>query len=189
MAAILLGAPASEPLALAEAKLYLRVETDDDDDLIGALIVAARSHIETRTRRALITQTWRFVLDCWPPDGRLPLRLAPLQSVAAARVYDAAGAMHAIDPGTFVVDAAASTIAFVPWAAPAPGRAAAGIEIDVVAGYGNAGSDVPETLRQAMRLLIAHWYENRGIAATGQALTTLPATVETLVAPYRVVSL
>ena len=37
---------------------------------------------------------------------------------------------------------------------PAPGRAVAGIEIDVVAGYG-APADVPSPLRQAILMLVA----------------------------------
>lgn len=189
MAAILITPPASEPLTLAEAKLYLRIDTDDEDDLVGALVAAARAHVEARTRRALVTQTWRFVFDDWPANGRTALRLAPLQSVAAARVYDASGAAHALDSGTFVVDAAASVLAWPPWAVPVPGRDAAGIEIDVVAGYGDVGGDVPETLRQAVRLLVAHWYENRALVAPGQQVAPLPATMETLLAPYRVVSL
>ena len=34
-------------------------------------------------------------------------------------------------------------------------------------GYGDAAGDVPEPLRQAIRLLVAHWYENRGLVALG----------------------
>lgn len=74
MSSLLLTAPAVEPLSLAETKDYLRVEHNDDDDLIGALIAASRIHVEAQTRRALITQTWRITLDAWPSEGRLPIR-------------------------------------------------------------------------------------------------------------------
>ena len=88
MSSILLTGPAVEPLTLAEAKEYLRVDTGDDDDVITALIAGARVHVEAQTRRALITQSWRLVRDGWPPDGRLPVLPAPLRSVDAARYYD-----------------------------------------------------------------------------------------------------
>ena len=63
MSAILLTAPAAEPLSVAEAKAFLRVEHDDDDAMIASLIAAARNHVEALTRCGLITQTWRIVLD------------------------------------------------------------------------------------------------------------------------------
>jgi uncharacterized phiE125 gp8 family phage protein len=72
---------------------------------------------------------------------------------------------------------------------PAPGRTSAGIEIDVGVGYGEAASDVPEALRQAIRLLVAHWYENRGLVAIGQAIAAMPMSVTGLVAPYRMLAL
>ena len=50
-------------------------------------------------------------------------------------------------------------------------------------------TDVPEPLRQAIRLLVAHWYENRGLVATGTTIAVLPATVAALIAPYRMLSL
>ena len=34
-------------------------------------------------------------------------------------------------------------------------------------GYGGGAADVPEPLRQAIRLLVGHWYENRGVVAIG----------------------
>jgi uncharacterized phiE125 gp8 family phage protein len=152
------------------------------------LISASRIHVEAQTRRALVTQNWRITLDAWPADGRLQVRPAPLRTLAAVRVYDAGGVAHAVDTESFVVDAAGSELAFAPWALAQPGRLAAGIELDVAVGYGDAASDVPEPLRQAIRLLIGHWYENRGLAALG-AVTILPSTVAALIAPYRMLSL
>jgi uncharacterized phiE125 gp8 family phage protein len=189
MSAILLTAPAIEPVSLDEAKAYLRVEHGDDDDLIAALLAGSRIHVEAQTQRALITQSWRITADLWPEDGRLAIRPAPLQALNAARVYDADGATRAIDPQSFVFDRGASALVFAPWALPAPGRSAAGIEIDVVCGYGDAAIDVPEPLRQAIRLLTAHWYENRGLTANDASGAALPVTVAALLAPYRMLSL
>ena len=46
MSAILLIPPSAEPWSVAEAKAFLRVEHDDDDAVIAALIAAARGHVE-----------------------------------------------------------------------------------------------------------------------------------------------
>lgn len=191
MSSILLTAPAVEPVTLAQAKAYLRVEHSDDDSVIAALIAGARVHVEAQTRRALITQTWRLLRDCWPADGRFPVVPVPLRAVVAARVYDANGTAHAIDLQAFSIDKAAAPalIALAEWSLPAPGRPVAGIEIDVEVGYGDAPADVPAALCQAIKLLVAHWYENRGLIAVGHNVAVLPATIAAMIAPYRVLSL
>lgn len=188
MPSILLSAPAVEPVTLDEAKTYLRVAIDDDDDLIAALVAGARGHIEAQTHRALITQTWRLSFDAWPEDGLIAVLPAPLQSLDAARVYDASNTARAIDVSPFLVDAAPAPalISFGPWAMAAPGRTRAGIELDFTAGYGAAGIAVPAPLTLAIKLLVAHWYENRGIVAPGTGLAPLPAGVADLIAPFRV---
>ena len=188
MPSILLAGPAAEPITLAEAKAYLRVEHDDDDDVIAALIAGARIHVEAATRRALVTQTWRMVRDVWPAGGRIAVMPQPLRNVTAARVYREDGTTHSIDLQAFVADTASAVLAFAAWSLPAPGRSLAGIEIDVEVGYGDA-SDVPEALKQAVRLLVAHWYENRGLVAVGHEVAELPATVTALLAPFRMMSL
>jgi uncharacterized phiE125 gp8 family phage protein len=188
MSAILITGPAAEPLSLAEAKSFLRVEHADDDALIGSFIVAARSHVEALTRCALLAQSWRLVRDAWPRDGRLIARIGPLRAVTAARVFDASGHASAVDVGRFVLDVAAGVIASPAWSLPPPGRDVAGIELDVEIGFGVTSSEVPEPLRQAVRLLVAHMYDNRGVVAAGGAVL-LPAGVAALIAPYRVLSL
>ncbi len=189
MAAILLSAPALEPVSVTEAKAYLRVDHDDDDAVIAALIAAARGHVEALTRRMLIAQTWRFVRDIWPPDGRLRLRTGPLRSLVAVRVFDAQNNASSVDVASFVLDKANDTIAAPAWALPQPGRATAGIEIDVQLGYGATAGDVPDALRHAIRVLVAHWYDNRGQVAIGQSVPIMPPTVNAIVGSFRVLSL
>jgi uncharacterized phiE125 gp8 family phage protein len=191
MPSILLSGPALEPITLAEAKQFVRVEHDDDDDIIAALIAGSRIHIETRTRRALITQSWRLTRDVWPGCGWLAVLPVPLRTLDAARVYRLDGSTQPIDVARFSVDkiAAPARLAFTRGALLAPERQVSGIEIDVTCGYGDAAEDVPEPLRQAIRLLVAHWYENRGLIAVGHEIGVLPQTVSALIAPYGVLAL
>jgi uncharacterized phiE125 gp8 family phage protein len=191
MSSILLTAPALEPVTLADAKSFLRVEHTDDDAVIASLIAAARSHIEAQTRRALIVQSWRLIRDAWPSEGRIAALPVPLLAITAARVLAEDGTPQAIDLEALVADTAAApaVIAFAPWSLAAPGRRIGGIEIDIEVGYGADVDDVPEPLRQAVRLLVAHWYENRGLIAVGRSVAVLPLTVAALIAPYRVLSL
>lgn len=191
MSSILLAGPAVEPVSLAEAKAYLRVEHAADDDTIAALIAGARIHVEAQTRRALITQTWRLSRDAWPGNGRIRVVPVPLRALVAAQIYKFDGTTQAIGVGAFAADktSAPAVLTFAPGALPAPGRLAGGIELDVEVGYGAAPSDVPEPLRQAIRVLVAHWYENRGLIAVGNEVAVLPESASALLKPYRVLSL
>jgi uncharacterized phiE125 gp8 family phage protein len=191
MSAILLSPPASEPISLANAKLFLRVEHDADDDLIAALIAAARVQLEAQTRRALVTQTWRLVRDVWPASGALPILPVPLREVTAIGVYDSAGMLQMLDVDDFPIDTASAPaiLSFERRALPAPGRRNGGIEIDIEVGYGDDATDVPAPFKQAIRLLVAHWYENRRLIAVSGEVASLPSSVSALIAPYRVLSL
>ena len=195
----LLVPPTAEPVSLADAKAWLRVETPDDDTLVGSLIAAARAAIEAYTGRVLVSQTWRLRLDAWP-EGTLPrsfgtqrgsrdviIPLVPAIGIVAVRVFDAAGVSQVLASGAYTLRGAPDG----PWldvdAAPAPGRSRDGIEIDVVCGYGTP-ADVPPPLRQAILTLVARLYENRGDSADPPA-TLLRGTAHSLAAPYRRVRL
>lgn len=189
MSAFLLMAPTVEPLSVPDAKHFLRVEHGDDDALIASLVAAARNHVEALTRCGLITQTWRLVLDGWPDNGRIKSRIGPLRTLVAARIYNESGTAGVIDIDRFVIDPAKGVIAAPGWSLPMPGRAVAGIELDVELGFGATAGDVPPTLLQAIRMLVAHWYENRGLIAIGQSVAMMPASVNAMISSHRVLSL
>jgi uncharacterized phiE125 gp8 family phage protein len=63
MTSYLIAGPGEEPVSLAEAKAFCRIDGTDEDALVSALITAARLHVESITGRALLTQTWRLILQ------------------------------------------------------------------------------------------------------------------------------
>lgn len=184
---ILIAPPALEPVSLAQAKLYLRIDAADEDDLVLSLIKAARALVEAASGRMLIHQGWRIVRDAWPEGGAMRLPLSPVSQILGARIRDAAG---------LAIEIPASLLALTPaddppllrltGPAPAPGQARAGIEVDVLAGHGAAASDVPEPFRRAILILVARWFERRGDeGAAGDGAARLPAEVMALIAPFR----
>jgi uncharacterized phiE125 gp8 family phage protein len=192
MALILTGGPAVEPVTLAEAKAHLRVDGSDEDMLISSLILTSRLHIEAALGLALITQSWSYFLDAWPRGTALKLPLRPVQSVAAVQLYAPNDAVTVVDPATYLLDGKNDPSRLVrrgPWVWPTPVRAANGIEIAFTAGFGDTAADVPASIRQAVLLLVAHWYEHREPIEIGAATVTIPHGVSDLLQPYRPVRL
>lgn len=162
-------APTAEPLSLNEAKLHCRVEPEvtDEDDLIRSHVITARDYCESYTGRALVTQTWKLTLDELPPD-EIGMPKAPLQSVSSFAYVATDGTSTTLSSSLYQVDAKSEPGRIRPaygqiW--PSTRAQMAAITITFVCGYG-AASAVPDGIKQAMKLLIGHWYANR--EAVGQ---------------------
>lgn len=188
MALVPTSLPATEPVSLAEAKLHLRVDHGDEDILILSLISAARLHLEHVLGRAFITQGWLYLVDDWPPGHSLNLPLAPVQSIVSVKVYDSDDVPATLSPSTYLLDGLSVPPRLVRRASntwPRPGRIANGIEVSFVCGHGSLANEVPAPLRQAVLLLVAHWYEHRQPVEIGDTSEMMPAMALDLVAPYR----
>lgn len=61
--------PVGEPITAAQAKLHCRVPITEEDTLVTRQIAAARGTAEMITRRRLIEQQWKLVLDDFPRPG------------------------------------------------------------------------------------------------------------------------
>jgi len=192
MPLVLTAGPAVEPVSLDEAKAHMRVDGTAEDTLIGSLIVTSRLHVEAGLALALITQSWSWFIDAWPPGPTLKLPLRPVQSIGAVRLYDEAGVATTVAPESYFLDGASAPARLVRQGAlvwPKPGRFANGIEIAFTAGYGDAAADVPEPIRHAILLLVAHWHEHRSPLEVGPIAHPPPDMVEHLLAPYRAMRL
>lgn len=188
MALVMMAGPATEPISLAEAKAHLRIDADDEDALLASLIVAARVFIEKTLARALITQDWSLYVDAWPRGGTIALPIAPVQEVTAVRVYDPDDGPTDVDAETYSVDTLSEPARLVLSASGVqmlPARLLNAYEVAFTAGYGDEAEDVPEPIRQALKLLVAHWFERREPVVLGEAPQEVPATVASLLLPYR----
>lgn len=189
MTLIALTPPAIEPVSLSEAKDFLRILTDDEDELLGTLITAARLMIEAASGRLLIEQGWRIVLDAWPQGGEIRLPLSPVRGLTAARVYPASGPAEVVASSSLALIAGSDPLQIaIVGPVPPPGRARAAIEIDLVAGFGATRDTVPAPLRHAVLRLACRWFEHRGDVVSRDA-ARLPAEIAALVAPFRRVRL
>jgi len=177
---------AAAPVDLGTAKAHLRVEHSDEDGLILDLIDAAAAHVEQRTGRALVQRGLRLTLDRFDTVIRLPM--PPLVQVDEIRYLDTDGVQQVLAASGYLVDIASTParITVAPDADWPDTQAVTGaVEIDYQAGYGNADA-VPLPIKQAILLLLGHWYENREAVITGPITSELPLAVDSLLAPYRV---
>ena len=143
--------PEAEPVSLSEAKLHLRVSHDDEDDLIGSLISAARKWCEDYQGRSYVTRTITAKVDEFGSSIDLPR--PPIQSVTSVKYTDSDGTEITVDSDDYEVDTIGDKVISDEW----PDEQ---LEVAYVAGYGDA-ADVPDLFKAAIKLIVGHLYENR----------------------------
>lgn len=167
--------PAVEPITREEAKLYAKIDLSDDDALIENAIVSARRWIERYTGLRLISQTivmrTRKLYGCV-----VPLPCAPLQSITSIAYLDSSGAQQTLSPALYreQLFGRAPQIERNPTASwPEAYSVADAVSVTAIAGYGAATSDLPGEILHAMRILVAHFYDNRDGAEPPPAIGML----------------
>lgn len=165
--------PASEPVTLAEAKLYLRVDSTSEDSLISDLIVAARMSAESWLRSSLITQSWKLVYNDYL-ESEVDLPMPPVASVSSVVVVNRDTTTQTISANDYYLNAAKTRLLFDNYVS------GFSIEIAYNTGYGTA-ADVPTPIKYGILAHIAAMYDERGLL--GQV--NLPPQVSALYAPFR----
>lgn len=202
----LIKPPEGAALTLEEAKRHLRVERDDENDDIDRLIAVASERAEDFLNRKLMTQTWMISWDrgeyLWVDSrGVVKLPFPPLQAVDSIKYTDAAGVEQTIDPAYYQVDIvsepgriapAAGMVGIWPWLMPsllpiAPALSA--IRVQFKCGY-SENNPMPLKIKQAMLLMLGHFYENREAVLAGlrAAAIEIPLGAESLMWASREIS-
>jgi uncharacterized phiE125 gp8 family phage protein len=170
-------APAGEPVSLAKAKAWLRMDPDltADDALIADLLAALRETLEREFDRTFVTTGWLLTMTSFPTwEVRLPR--GPVTAVESVEYLDAAGDLQTLDPGAYELDAAADPAVLQPvyngtW--PACRQTRQAVRITYTAGH--AAAAVPKRMRLALLVALAWNYERRG-DGEGPSIDLPPAT-------------
>ncbi|BER92692.1 head-tail connector protein [Atrimonas thermophila] len=167
----------AEPVTLAEAKLHLKIDHSDEDELITALITAAREFCEDYARISIPLQVWRLKLDS--VDGIYYLPRPPIVAIQSITVDDTE-----VTDGFRLISERA-----VYFENPLTSTIPRGVMIEYQAGHAN----VPAVLRQAILMLLAYLYESRQgepaeVKYNVQAVLApnMPAGVAAILSRYRV---
>jgi len=159
-------APATltEPVTLAEAKAQCRIIANDEDPLIAELITAAREKVEWATGHLLVRRARIATADTW---DELLLMDAPVASISSVAYLNSAGVSTAwigfyANVSSRPVRIVAALNGIVPVVADLPGA----VSVTYLAGYASA-AQVPTGAKNAMRMLISHWFHNRETVLVG----------------------
>jgi len=184
------AAPATLPVTRAEAKAQLQIDSSDTtwDSLVDGLIDAAVSHIDGWSGilgRCLVTQTWMQTFECFERELDLPF---PDVSAVTVQYRDAAGTLQTYDAANYVLqeEAGGSCVELLTTAA-IPATIATRedrVVVTMTVGYG-AAANVPAAIKQAILVMVGHWFANRETVNVGNIVSELPYGATALLAPFR----
>ena len=162
--------PTSEPVTLDEALEHCRANAGVEDNWFVNKIKAAREYCEANILggRSLMTTTLDLI------DSRFYSKIEfpnpPLQSITSVTYYDSGNSSQTLASSEWIVVKPTHGIGYMVPAVNAVWPDVASrpdaVTIRYVAGYASAAL-VPEKIKHAILLLVAHWNLNREAALVG----------------------
>lgn len=194
----LVSRSATPVVSTDDMKAHLRVDFDDDNDLIASLVDAVTQNLDGDAgslHRSLVDQTWDVALNRfdWLP---IFLPLPSLVEVESVSYYDTQNVLQVLDETTYeVVGAGGSRRAMLRLARgkswPQVYQRAEPVTIRMRAGYldmsvSPPAEAVPSPIKAAIKLMVGTLYANRETVVIGQSAIEIPWAAEALLRPYRV---
>ena len=182
--------PTRLPLTLSDAKEHLRLLSDDSDQRVLDCIRAARDYVESSTGRSLITTTHRLTGDMFAfwLNRYQPIEIpkTPVQSVVF-KYYDSFNAQQTFTSYEIYRYGDLNVLLRPLWNTAWPDiyRRADAVQIDYVAGYGDDHSAVPGLVKQILRLLVGHFFEQRDAVIVGTIQGEMSFGIKALIGQLR----
>lgn len=185
IAPVRVQAPKVAPVSLDEMKRHLRdVCSDDDDVLLTSLIEGATNHLDGYAGilgRALVTQTWRQDFPAFGDILRLPLGPLAASPGVAVTYFDSDNTTQTLPDTIYAVHTDTLGPCIVLKAGqhwPATYQRADAVSATFTVGTAPGG--VSSSIKVAIMLLVAHWYNNPEAVGDG-TMGELPFAVSALI--------
>ena len=183
-------APAAEALPVAALREHLRLGTgfeiaqDSAEDMaLAGFLRAAIATIEARTGKVLLTRRFRMQLDDWRDRLGQTLPLAPVIAVERIEIDDGMGTVTEVPAENWRLLPHGQRPMILPAGVILPHVPRRGlVNVTFRAGFGEAWSQVPADLAQAVIMLAAQYYEDRGQSGAKGAM---PFGVSALIERWR----
>lgn len=183
----LLTEPTIRPITREEVKDHLRIDLTNtsEDSFIDTLILMATEYYQSRSWRQLISATYIQYLDEFPAFS-LEFDKPPLQSITAIKYFDTDNAEQTLSSSVFEVDTK-SQIGRIQLSDgesfPSTFDKLNAVSVEYIAGYGDDRSDIPDLIKSTVKLIVAHFYENRDMVSRmgTPAQIPMPEAIEMLI--------
>lgn len=152
--------PTTPVVSLEEVKVWLKIDGDDEDDLLTALTASATAECEAYAGLSFITRTRTVRLSSLRGDVVLPY--GPVTALTSIVYKDDEDQDQTIDASDYTVDTASGLSRVrITESWPQTNGVLNNVLVTYVAGFADASS-VPEVIKLAVKKRIAFHYEKRG---------------------------
>lgn len=174
----------TDVVSLADAKEFLRVDFTDEDTTITALLDAAVAHVSDYTNRHFTADAQnRFFLERWRSAS---LSFGPVTDIVGVFYYDTSGVVQELDTSKWYRTALVNNVATIHFHDVPDLEDYNAHPVFITAEVGAVAS---ANVKHAVKMLVAHWYENRRAVVTGTITARIPMAVEALLNPERIIDL
>lgn len=170
-------------VSLSDMKEWLRVDHDAEDTIITAIIDSAVQSVQDYTGRHFKATTWTYTME-FMRNIDIPYSV---DTVTLISYHNTAGSTSNLTNNTDYYYGKENGVLKVKY-----------IEIpsdikdermDAVSISGTTINEINAPLTQAIKMLCAHFYENRRAVIVGAISNEIPMGVKALLNPYRIISL
>lgn len=153
--------PAAEPITLAQAKQFLRIDLDDDgfDTEVALLITGSRDDIESTTSTRLVEQTVDVQAETFVDLSRLPI--GPVTELVSVTYQDRAGDEIELPVDSIELFGAGLEMGVRPIAGGRwPTKTTGVVTVRLVVGYGADNLPIPSAVMTGLLLQIRALFDD-----------------------------